>query len=130
MIMMKAVSHVLSMIFPLVLLALAGLLFHVYNTVWLKSQRIRKKLREQGIKGPSPSFLYGSLPEMQKIQSQATTSNPPNHAEIVAHDYTSTLFPYFEQWRKEYGTYVRLIFVSFPLSIASYLSFRIHFCLL
>ena len=128
--MVKAVSLVLSMIFPLALIALAGLLFHVYNTVWLKSERIRKKLRVQGIKGPSPSFLYGSLPEMQKIQSQATTSKPPNHAEIVAHDYTSTLFPYFEQWRKEYGTYVRLINVSFPLSIASYLSFRIQFCLL
>ncbi|XP_062157195.1 cytochrome P450 714A1-like isoform X1 [Alnus glutinosa] len=101
--MMKALSLLLRMIFPLALIALAGLLFHVYNTVWLKSERIRKKLRVQGIKGPSPSFLYGSLPEMQKIQSQATKSKPPNHAEIVAHDYTSTLFPYFEQWRKEYG---------------------------
>jgi hypothetical protein len=61
--MMKAVSLLLRMIFP-ALIALAGLLFHVYSTVWLKSERIRKKLRVQGIKGPSPSFLYGSLPEM------------------------------------------------------------------
>jgi len=33
------------------------LLFHVYSTVWLKSETIRKKLRVQGIKGPSPSFF-------------------------------------------------------------------------
>lgn len=58
-------------------------------------------LRTQGIKGPTPSLLYGNLPEMQKIQLQALKS--PNHAEFVAHDYTSSVFPYFEHWRKEYG---------------------------
>ncbi|PRQ37065.1 hypothetical protein RchiOBHm_Chr4g0398471 [Rosa chinensis] len=37
---------------------------------------------------------------MQKIQLQAQKS--PNHSEFVAHNYTSSLFPYFEHWRKEY----------------------------
>ncbi|XP_041022203.1 cytochrome P450 714A1-like [Juglans microcarpa x Juglans regia] len=93
---------VLRMIFWVAVLGVAALFFHLYNTVWVKSKRIRKTLGIQGIKGPPPSFFSGNLSEMQKIQSQATKA--PNHVDqIVAHDYTSTLFPYFEQWRKEYG---------------------------
>lgn len=85
-------------------LAIAFLLAHLYKTVWLKSETMRRKLRMQGIKGPPPSILYGNLPEMQKIQSNATKPASTSLAsDIVAHDYTSTLFPYFEQWRKEYG---------------------------
>ncbi|KAK0592429.1 hypothetical protein LWI29_018932 [Acer saccharum] len=81
-------------------------LVHLYTSVWLKSERVRQKLRLQGIKGPRPSILYGNLAEMQRIQLNAvkmTTSSSRASDEIVAHDYTSSLFPYFEQWRKEYG---------------------------
>ncbi|KAL6123447.1 hypothetical protein ACLB2K_075969 [Fragaria x ananassa] len=56
----------------------------------------------QGIKGPTPSLLYGNLAEMQKIQLLESQKSA-NHSEFVAHDYTSSLFPYFEHWRKEYG---------------------------
>lgn len=72
------------------------------NSLWVRCQTHRKKLRKQGIKGPSPSLLYGNVPEMQRIQSMVAKS-PSSNGEIVGHDYTSTLFPYFEQWRKEYG---------------------------
>ncbi|KAI5346745.1 PREDICTED: cytochrome [Prunus dulcis] len=95
------VSFVLKLLSSLAAAGLVGFLLHLYNTVWLKSERLRRKLRVQGIKGPAPSFLYGNLPEMQKIQHQLP--NTPNHSEFVAHDYTSTLFPYFEHWRKQYG---------------------------
>ncbi|KAL6291248.1 hypothetical protein ACE6H2_008758 [Prunus campanulata] len=95
------VSFVLKLLSSLAAAGLVGFLLHLYNTVWLKSERLRRKLRVQGIKGPTPSFLYGNLPEMQKIQHQLP--NTPNHSEFVAHDYTSTLFPYFEHWRKQYG---------------------------
>lgn len=105
---MRVVPLPLRMIFSLVVMGLIGFFFHLYNTVWLKPERIRKKLRIQGIKGPPPSFLYGNLSEIHKIQSQATEAT--NHAEIVAHDYTSTLFPYFELWRKEYGMFLTLSF--------------------
>ena len=111
----------------LVVVGAVGLVGHVYNIVWLRSERLRRRLRDQGIKGPTPSLLYGNLPEMQKIQLQAMKAPPPishdHHCrprhhhdddrdhdhhecseEFVAHDYTSTLFPYLEQWRKEYGT--------------------------
>lgn len=111
------------MIFWVALLGLAALFFYFYNTVWLKSKRIREKLRIQGIKGPPPaSFFSGNMSEMQKI-SQATKA--PNHAEIVSHDYTSTLFPYFEQWRKEYGILLSSFFFLLHLHL------HLHvFCLL
>ncbi|XP_039060728.1 cytochrome P450 714A1-like isoform X2 [Hibiscus syriacus] len=77
--------------------------FSAYNSMWLSSERVRRKLWVQGIKGPSPSFIYGNLPEMQKIQSQALASTSDNADDIVAHDYTSSVFPYFVKWRKEFG---------------------------
>ncbi|GMI73209.1 cytochrome P450, family 714, subfamily A, polypeptide 1, EUI-like p450 A1 [Hibiscus trionum] len=81
---------------------LCFLAHHLYNTMWFRSVRLRRKLWAQGIKGPSPSFISGNLPEMQKIQSQAQASAPDN-ADIVAHDYTHSVFPYLVQWRKEFG---------------------------
>lgn len=72
------------------------------NNIWLKSLRLRWKLKRQGIKGPHPSLLYGNVPEMQRIQS-STKSISSSSVDFIAHDYTSTLFPYFEQWRKLYG---------------------------
>ncbi|CAI9091931.1 OLC1v1027052C1 [Oldenlandia corymbosa var. corymbosa] len=81
---------------------LIGFASYIVNVMWLDPQRLRWKLQRQGIKGPRPSFLFGNVKEMQKIQA-ATTTKPPNYGEFVAHDYTSTIFPYFEQWRKEYG---------------------------
>ncbi|XP_060181582.1 cytochrome P450 714A1-like isoform X1 [Lycium barbarum] len=85
----------------LALIGLGG--FYIFNTLWLKSaQRLRFKLQKQGIYGPKPSFLYGNVAEMQKIQAASIKSHS-NYGEFVAHDYTSSLFPYFEQWRKLYG---------------------------
>ncbi|CAO2820805.1 unnamed protein product [Amaranthus hypochondriacus] len=69
--------------------------------MWVKTQTQRRKLRKRGVKGPSPSFLFGNVSEMQRIQLMATKSS--SHAEIVGHDYTSSLFPYFENWRIQYG---------------------------
>ncbi|OWM87317.1 hypothetical protein CDL15_Pgr022424 [Punica granatum] len=84
-------------------------LFRLYNSTWKSSERLRKRLNMQGIGGPPPSLLYGNVPEMQRIQTRAALddkasacSRQRGGGEFVAHDYTSTLFPYFEQWRKEY----------------------------
>lgn len=106
-------SHILSLSVAVVG-AVWFLVHHLYNSLWFRSERLRRKLWMQGIKGPSPSLIYGNLPEMQKIQSNALTSTP-NNADIVAHDYTSSLFPYFVQWRKQYGTTLPL-FSLFPFS--------------
>nr|XP_016512365.1 PREDICTED: cytochrome P450 714A1-like [Nicotiana tabacum] len=94
-------SFISSLVLILLVLGFGG--FYIFNILWLKSaQRLRWKLQKQGINGPKPSFLYGNVPEMQKIQA-ASLKAPTNYGEFVAHDYTSSLFPYFEQWRKLYG---------------------------
>lgn len=89
-------------------LAVVGIfswIIYVYGNLWYKSQRVRRKLQMQGIKGPPPSsFLHGNLPDMQRIKSQASLSKP-NYDQFLAHDYSAALFPFFQQWRKQYGIY-------------------------
>ncbi|KAK9274139.1 hypothetical protein L1049_018953 [Liquidambar formosana] len=91
---------------------LGGLLvvvIYVYNLLVLKPNRLRSKLEKQGIRGPSPSFLLGNIPEMKRIlvqfQSTAKTAlKDPHHDGVaLAHDWLPTVFPCFEQWRNEYG---------------------------
>ncbi|KAL3834720.1 hypothetical protein ACJIZ3_009456 [Penstemon smallii] len=106
---MKALYiHILpTLLLPLGLLLLLGLALYFFKIFWLNPWRIRRNLESQGIKGPKPSFLYGNALEMQKIQAFSAMKKSGTsgiNGEFVAHDYTSTLFPYFEQWRKEYGT--------------------------
>ncbi|XP_038893046.1 cytochrome P450 714A1-like isoform X2 [Benincasa hispida] len=94
-------------VFPVaVTVTVVAILVHLYfYGAWRRTAEVRRKLRAQGVTGPPPSILYGNLPEMQKIQLQtAAMASPPHRASaIVAHDYTSTLFPYFVEWRKQYG---------------------------
>lgn len=89
-------------------LAIVGIfswIFYIYGNLWYNSQRIRRKLQMQGIKGPPPSsFLHGNLPDMQKIKSQASFSK--DNDQILAYDYSAALFPYFQHWRKQYGIYI------------------------
>ncbi|KAF2304406.1 hypothetical protein GH714_030789 [Hevea brasiliensis] len=98
-------SDLLLRILPsLALLGLLSFIFHLYRTVLLSSYTVKKKLHMQGINGPSPSFLYGNLSEMQQIQLKVKKEAFPTHGdEIVAQDYTSIVFPYFDHWRKQYG---------------------------
>lgn len=100
-------------VFPAaVAVAVVAVFVHFYfYGAWRRTAEVRRKLREQGVGGPPPSVLYGNLPEMQKIQLQAAAvASPPHHATaIVAHDYTSTLFPYFVKWRKQYGKLLLLL---------------------
>lgn len=94
-------------------LAVVGIfswILYVYGSLWYNSQRVRRKLQMQGIRGPPPSsFLHGNLPDMQRIKSQASLSKP-NYDQFLAHDYSAALFPYFQHWRKQYGIVVTFIF--------------------
>ncbi|CAL0307778.1 unnamed protein product [Lupinus luteus] len=98
----------MKMVSSLVVVGILSWLVYVYVNEWYKSERIRRKLIKQGISGPPPSFLRGNLPEMKRIQAQVNTtmkaqSNNNSHKLLEHHDYTATIFPYFEHWRKQYG---------------------------
>ena len=112
---MEEVFVAMKLVFSVAVVGVLSWILYVYGSLWLESQRVRKRIQMQGIKGPPPSFLHGNLSDMQRIQAQASlakasisTSNGSD--QYVAHDCTATLFPYFEHWRKQYGT---LLFFSF-----------------
>lgn len=104
------IIEVAKTIWWIVVIGVLGLGIRVYGKVMAEQWRMRRKLKMQGVKGPSPSLFRGNVPEMQKIQSQ-TISNSKHYSgdNIIAHDYTSSLFPYLNHWRKQYGMHTNLI---------------------
>ncbi|KAH0980695.1 hypothetical protein GBA52_007872 [Prunus armeniaca] len=90
------------------------LLAYLYESLVLKSKRLRLKLEKQGIRGPSPSsILLGNIPDTNRIKlkemklraAKETRSGSisKDHPLTIAHDLTSTLFPHLVQWRNDYG---------------------------
>lgn len=93
----------MKLAFSLALVGILSWIFYIYGTLWYNSQRVRRKLRMQGIRGPPPSsFLHGNLPDMQRITSRASNISKDND-QFLAYDYSAALFPYFQHWRKQYG---------------------------
>ena len=82
------------------------------HDILLKPKVIRSKLRRQGIRGPTSSFVMGNIPEMKWTMSMvdaACSETPPPL------DFSSfTVFPYFNQWTSKYGITV-LIWSRFML---------------
>nr|CAB3490753.1 unnamed protein product [Digitaria exilis] len=86
-------------------LSLCILLFsYLCTSLWLRPARLRRKLRSQGVKGPKPSFLFGNIPEMRKIQKQLVGSEQEQEGakDWFSSNYVATLFPYFLHWSRVY----------------------------
>jgi len=84
-----------------------SLVAYLYSILWLRPERLRQKLRSQGVKGPKPSFLFGNIQEMRRIQQQLTESRQEQEAGITdrfSSNYVATLFPYFLHWSRVYGS--------------------------
>ncbi|XP_077213598.1 cytochrome P450 714C2-like [Tasmannia lanceolata] len=99
----KKAMELLNIFFSLSLVTLFSSATYCYYVLWWKPERIRERIRSQGIEGPPPSFYYGNLLEMKKTIQSTVEMHPNKAGGHVAHNYTSTLFPYFERWRKDYG---------------------------
>lgn len=93
----------LGLLLSLCLIGFSSLSLYFYYVTWLRPESIRNKLRRQGIAGPPPSFPYGNLPEMKRVVMAEEARREGGRGGGMNHDYTSKVFPYFEQWRKEYG---------------------------
>ncbi|KAJ8573412.1 hypothetical protein K7X08_009923 [Anisodus acutangulus] len=83
---------------------------HLINVLLLYPRKLRSKFQSQGIKGPSPSFLYGNLPDIKKIQLQNQKQPRPetNNQELeennaLQHTWPSRVFSHIKQWQIEYG---------------------------
>ncbi|VAI03829.1 unnamed protein product [Triticum turgidum subsp. durum] len=97
--------HLLALLLPILL----GLpLLYICDILWLRPERIRKKLRKQGVRGPRPTLFYGNTQEMKRIRQEAVSAQKQDTS-----NYISTLFPHFLIWRETYGA-VEILFVSDP----------------
>ncbi|KAJ0985343.1 hypothetical protein J5N97_003699 [Dioscorea zingiberensis] len=95
------------------------LLHYLCEFLWLRPERLREKLRRQGIKGPPPSLWYGNIKEMKRIQMEENALR--ESSDHVKDDYSVVMFPYFVKWRNEYGPLfmystgsIQLLYVSHP----------------
>ncbi|PRQ60107.1 putative cytochrome P450 [Rosa chinensis] len=80
------------------------LLCRLLLSCWVFPVLTYRKLKKNGLTGPTPSFPLGNLSEMKKKTSQSSTSSsfgPSSNS--ITHDIHSTLFPYFARWQKAYG---------------------------
>ncbi|KAH0465695.1 hypothetical protein IEQ34_005798 [Dendrobium chrysotoxum] len=84
------------------LLVFCGFALHFYYNAWIRPEKIRRKLRRQGISGPPPAFLHGNMKEAKRFVWEEKTGRRGEDQKI-RHDYTSSIFPYFERWRNMYG---------------------------
>ncbi|XP_072976664.1 cytochrome P450 714B3-like [Typha angustifolia] len=97
----------------LCLIGVCCLALYFYKIIWSVPERIRKQLRRQGIDGPPPSFPYGNLLDMKRLVVAAAAKGGGRRRsrrrgggggeEVIQHDYRSSVFPHYEQWRNEYG---------------------------
>jgi hypothetical protein len=91
---------------PPILLCVA-LFSYLYTILWLKPERLRHKLRSQGVKGPDPSFLFGNIPEMRRIKKELAKSDDhemgAGTSDPFSSNYLGTIFPYFLHWSRVSG---------------------------
>ena len=90
-------------VISLAVLGFIGLLLRLYNGLVVKPKRLRSTLSKQGIDGPAPTLLLGNIRQIKKAQS--TTVKTPTSEAPVSHNCGAVLFPFFEQWRKQYGIF-------------------------
>lgn len=93
------------LVLPIILVGLA--LAYIYDILWLRLEKIRNKLRRQGINGPKPTVLYGNTQEMKRIRQEIRCVQ---RQDTNMNSYISIIFPHFLHWRKTYGMYRILVF--------------------
>ncbi|KDP45666.1 hypothetical protein JCGZ_17273 [Jatropha curcas] len=76
-----------------------GLVVLLYDGLVVKPQRLRSKLKKQGVDGPKPSFLLGNLREIRKAQASVLKVQQTP----IIHNTAAQIFPFYEQWKNQYG---------------------------
>lgn len=79
-----------------------GLVFRLYNSLIVKPRKLRQQLKKQGIDGPPQTVLLGNITEIRKAR-KPSGPKPAAGEKPIHHDCSGTLFPFFEQWRKQFG---------------------------
>ncbi|KZV20740.1 hypothetical protein F511_26586 [Dorcoceras hygrometricum] len=74
----------------------------IFVSLVIRPRRIREILKRQGIDGPPARILLGNIPEIRKCRAEAEKS-PANHPIPPVLHNTPAVFPFFDQWKKQYG---------------------------
>ncbi|XP_057799330.1 cytochrome P450 714C2-like [Salvia miltiorrhiza] len=83
-------------------LVLGFIVVRLYISLVINPTKIRKILKQQGIHGPPPKILLGNILEIKKSRNAAAPAPANSSAPPTLHDAAS-VFPFLEQWRKQYG---------------------------
>ncbi|XP_068640438.1 cytochrome P450 714C2-like [Aristolochia californica] len=83
------------------LLLTCSFAFIFYNVMILKPQRMREKLRRQGIKGPQPSFFYGNLLVVKGLSRKRDKAAKKDGE--ISHNRLYDIYPGIATWTKRYG---------------------------
>ncbi|KAK9927635.1 hypothetical protein M0R45_024811 [Rubus argutus] len=89
------------LLLTVLLLCVSSMVMKALNQLWFNPRRIRSVLHKQGIRGPRPSFPFGNVPEMQKMQS--ATKIASDAQQHLHHNWVPSIFPYLHKWENEYG---------------------------
>ncbi|KAF3435125.1 hypothetical protein FNV43_RR22212 [Rhamnella rubrinervis] len=74
-----------------------------YYIIGVKKQRIRSKLKRQGISGPLPSLVFGNVPEINRIMSMSKQKSKDVKEPLLLEDCSLSLFPYLKRWTEQFG---------------------------
>ncbi|CAL5333318.1 unnamed protein product [Camellia sinensis] len=88
-------------VFSVALICFTSFILYLFNRFYVRPQRLRSKLRSQGLRGPSPSFLLGNIPDFVKFQPKDTKALTKDGK--ARHDWARFTFPLFEHWSSQYG---------------------------
>lgn len=84
------------------LIGLVSIVIRMCDALIFKPERLRSKLRKQGIRGPPPAFLLGNIRDIKKAQSKVSKASREGE-QVISHNSSNTPFSFFEQWSKKYG---------------------------
>lgn len=80
-----------------------GFILPLYRVLVADPQKLRSKLRMQGVSGPRPKLILGNILEIKKARDAAARHSAAAGGAPVTHHCDSVLFPFFDGWRKQYG---------------------------
>uniref|UniRef100_A0ACD5W620 Uncharacterized protein n=8 Tax=Avena sativa TaxID=4498 RepID=A0ACD5W620_AVESA len=105
--------HLLVLVLPVLL---GSALLYIWGILLLRPERVRRRWRKQGVRGPKPTLLYGNTQEMKRIRQDLALAQKQD-----TNNYIHTLFPHLLLWRETYGSVflystgaVDILYVSDP----------------
>lgn len=82
---------VFRLLISVAVVSVLGLLVRLYQVLMLKPERLRSKLRKQGIRGPAPTILLGNIREIKK--KAVSTARASEGAPSLSHN-CDLVFPF------------------------------------